>query len=81
MDFRIYDKDAIHGQVTQIACTGNFLAIGYSSGTILVYNLERVLDEDDDPLGKVTESRFELLYQFSFHKSAVTAMVFAQDNT
>jgi hypothetical protein len=57
------------------------LAIAYANGTVLVYNIERVLEEDDDPLSKVTESRFEMLFQFSFHKSAVSALVFASDNT
>lgn len=40
VEFQIYDREAMHGPVTCLATVGNFLAIGYASGTILVYNLE-----------------------------------------
>lgn len=38
--FQIYDREAIHGTVTCLAVSASLLAIGYSSGTVLVYNLE-----------------------------------------
>ena len=81
VEFRIYDKDALHGQVTYVASSGVYLAIGYSSGTVLVYNIEKPLEEEEDSLAKATESRFEMLFQFSFHKSSITSLVFASENT
>ena len=47
VDFQIYDREAIQGTVTCLATAGSFLAIGYSSGTILVYNLA-VMELDED---------------------------------
>lgn len=43
--FQIYDREAMHGTVTCLATVGSLLAIGYSNGTILVYNLEVMLSE------------------------------------
>lgn len=40
MDFKIYDKEAIHAQVSSLAVSNSLLAIGYTSGTILVYSME-----------------------------------------
>ena len=74
--YQIYDREAMHGTVTCLATVGSFLAIGHSNGTVLVYNLEVMLSEDE-MLDKLTHSRFELAHQFSFHKSAITAMVFS----
>ena len=45
VDFQVYDREAMHGTVTCVAVTGSLLAIGYTSGTVLVYNLEVVLTE------------------------------------
>lgn len=76
--FQIYDREAMHGTVTCLATVGSLLAIGYSSGTVLVYNLEAMLAEEET-LDKLSVSRFELAHQFSFHKSAVTCLVFSGD--
>lgn len=38
--YKIYDKEAEHGTVTHLKVSGNMLAVGYSSGTIIVYDLE-----------------------------------------
>lgn len=76
VEFQIYDREAMHGAVTCLATVGSLLAIGYSSGTILVYNLEVRLT-DKETQGKFSASPFELAHQFSFHKSAVTCMIFS----
>ena len=61
--------------MTSLAVAGSLLAIGYTNGTILVYNLEVILS-DEEASDKLSASRFELAHQFSFHKSAVSCMVF-----
>lgn len=38
--FKIYDKEAIYGYVTCLRACSDLLAIGYSSGTILVFSLK-----------------------------------------
>lgn len=68
--YQIYDKEAIHGTVTALQSTNTLLAIGYSSGTILVYDLDLSSEAD-----------FELIHQFSFHRSAITTMIFSDENT
>ena len=80
VDFQIYDREAIQGTVTCLATEGTFLAIGYSSGTILVYNLAAFVDETQTR-DKLSVSRFELAHQFSFHKTAVTCMEFSGEGT
>ena len=80
VEFQIYDKEAMHGLVTYIATSNSLLAIGYNDGTILVYNLEEFLPEGET-VNKLTESKFEQVHQFSFHKSAVTSLVFSSENT
>jgi hypothetical protein len=50
IQFKIYDKEALHGYVTHLSVSSDLLAIGYSSGTILVYNLK---SDDDGELEKV----------------------------
>ena len=37
---QVDNKEAEHGFVTRLKASGNLLAIGYSSGTILVYDLD-----------------------------------------
>jgi hypothetical protein len=46
VDFKIYDKEAIHGQVSCLAVSTSLLAIGYTSGTILVYSMEEPLQDE-----------------------------------
>ncbi len=67
--FKIYDKEAIHGHVTCLQATSDFIAIGYSSGTILVYSL------------KTESDSLEELHKFSFHRSNVTCLEFFNNNT
>ena len=40
IEYKIYDHEAQFGYVTYISVSANLLAIGYSSGTILVFNLD-----------------------------------------
>ncbi len=40
IQFKIYDKDALHGYVTCLQVSSDLIAIGFSSGTILVYSLK-----------------------------------------
>ena len=51
--FKIYDKEAKYGWVTCLKVSGNQLAIGYSSGTIIVVDLDldtALPDEDNKNL-------------------------------
>ena len=55
------------------------LAIGYSSGTIIVVDLDldnSLPDEDNKSL-----IQFSMLHKFSFHKTAVTTIIFDDNNT
>ncbi len=76
VDYQIYDTEALFGTVTCIATVGSLLAIGYTNGTVLVYNLDSILSEEESS-GKLSASRFELAHQFSFHKSAVSSLCFS----
>ncbi len=76
VDYQIYDTEALFGTVTCISTVGSLLAIGYTNGTVLVYNLESILSEEESS-GKLSASRFELAHQFSFHKSAVSCLCFS----
>lgn len=67
---QLYEKEAIHGQVSCVATSGDLVAVGYTSGTILVYQAE-----ESEAL------KFEQVHQFSFHKSAVNVIIFAEDGT
>ena len=59
--YQIYDREAIHGTVTSLAAQGTLLAIGYSNGTVLVYNLDVIMDEEETR-DKLSASRFELAH-------------------
>ena len=51
--FKIYDKEAKYGWVTFLKVSGDMLAIGYSSGTIIVFDLNlnnATPDEDNQTL-------------------------------
>jgi U3 small nucleolar RNA-associated protein 12 len=72
--FKLYEENAAHGYVTVLAASGFYLAVGYSSGTVVVYNLEL---EAAVHKGEC----FEIEHTFSFHRTAVTALVFADDDT
>ena len=80
VEYQIYDKEAMHGQVTYIGVSSSLIAIGYNDGTILVFDLDEQLP-DGATVDINTESRFEKVNQFSFHKSAITSIIFTQDNT
>ena len=69
--FKIFDEQAIHGYVTCLQASSDLIAIGYSSGSILVYRLK--LQEQENMIEKV--------HQFTFHRSPVTAVEFFNDNT
>lgn len=40
IEFKIYEDEAVYGHVTCLSATGDLIAIGFSSGTVLVYNLK-----------------------------------------
>ena len=67
--FKIYDKEALHGYVTCLQATSDYIAIGYSTGTILVYSL------------KLEEETLEEVHKFAFHRSQVTCIEFFNNNT
>ena len=65
--------------MTRLSASGNLLAIGYSSGTIIVIDLDTstmIQDEEN-------ESRmvFNTVHKFSFHRSGVSTILFDQQNT
>ena len=39
VDYQIYDREAVHGEVTCLASSGTLLAIGYTDGAVLVFDL------------------------------------------
>jgi hypothetical protein len=48
INYKIHDREAEFGFVTHLKVSDQLLAVGYSSGTILVFDLEsRVPDEED----------------------------------
>lgn len=40
VEFKVYADEAVHGYVTCLTTTADLVAIGYSSGTVLVYSLK-----------------------------------------
>jgi hypothetical protein len=74
--YKLFAEDAEHGYVTCIAASNLFLAVGFSSGTILVYNLG-----SPSLNAKHKGEPFEIDHVFSFHSSAVTTMTFADEDT
>ena len=72
LEHQIYDKEAIHGQVSCLTTSSNLIAIGYTSGTVLVFAMETSEDQ---------KTTFEQLHQFSFHKSAVNCLIITDNVT
>ena len=73
---QLYEEEAGHGFVTCLAASSMFLAVGYSSGTVVVYNLETELAS---PPHK--GENYEIEHTFSFHKTSVTALNFSDEDT
>ena len=49
VDIKIFDKEATYGFVTYLASYNNLLAVGFNSGTVIIYNMNReAFDEDVD---------------------------------
>ena len=69
VQFKVYDKEALHGHVTYLTASSDYLAVGFSSGTIIVYNL------------KAEGEELEQLHLFNFHRSPITSIVFFNNNT
>ena len=74
--YKLYEEDAENGFVTALTASGFFLAVGYSSGAVVVYNLEM----EPEQLTHKGQA-FEIEHSFSFHRSAVSSLVFADDDT
>lgn len=77
VEHQIYDKEAVHGEVTCLASSSTLLAIGYTDGTVLVFDL----GEPNQTPTQMTVSPFEQVHSFEFHRSSVTVLVFADENT
>ncbi len=45
IQYKVYDKEALHGHVTYLSSSSDYLAIGYSSGTIIVCNMKVEIEE------------------------------------
>jgi hypothetical protein len=73
---KIYDEDALHGYVTCLKVSSDCLAVGYSSGTVIVYRLKL-----ETAASTTEKASLEKLHQFSFHRSPVTALEFFNGNT
>ena len=73
---KLYEEEAGHGFVTCLGSSSMFLAVGYSSGTVVVYNLE---SEVISPVHK--GENYEIEHTFSFHKTSVTALNFSDEDT
>ena len=58
--------------MTRLTSSGSYLAIGYSLGYILVYDLD---------MGQMEDSRFPLIHKFNLHKSGISAIIFSENNT
>jgi WD40 repeat protein len=79
IEYKIYDKGAANGFVTCLKVSGGLMAIGYSSGTIVVVDLDLVngtKDEDDE-----SKQLFGQAHKFHFHRTAVTCILFDHSNT
>lgn len=73
---QLYEEEAGHGFVTCLAASSHFLAVGYSSGTVVVYNLETELASAPHK-----GETYEIEHTFSFHKTSVTALNFSDEDT
>jgi hypothetical protein len=75
IEFKLYEDEAIHGFVTCLAATAEMIAIGFSSGTVLVYSLK--LDNESNE----SKQKLQQLHSYSFHRSAITTIVFYSNDT
>ena len=73
------NKEAEHGSVTRLKASGNLLAIGYSSGTVIIYDLDlaNAVPDFDNP----EQLSLKQLNKFSFHRSGITSIIFDSNNT
>ena len=77
--YKIYDPEAQYGFVTCLRASGKLLAIGYSSGTILVYELDLAQTAPDQDNKDIM--LFDLAHKFNFHRSGVSCILFDDNNT
>lgn len=79
IEFKFYSKEAEFGQVTCLKASGQMLAIGYSTGTIIVIDLNldnTTQDEENEGITTLSE-----LHRFQFHRTSVTSLLFDDQNT
>ena len=76
---QIDNKSAEHGFVTCLKANKDKLAIGYSSGTVIVYDLDlaNASPDYDNP----EQLSLKQLMKFSCHRSGVTSLLFEENNT
>ncbi len=67
----------MHGEVTCLATADTLLAIGYQDGALLVFDL----GEPNQNPTHMTVSALEQVNSFEFHRTAVTAIIFSDENT
>jgi U3 small nucleolar RNA-associated protein 12 len=77
VEYQIYDREAVHGEVTCLAASTTLLAVGYSDGAVLIFDLGELNQSPTQML----VSPFEQVHCFEFHRSAVTALIFSDENT
>jgi len=77
IEHQIYDREAVHGEVTCLAASNSLLAIGYSDGAVLVFDLGEPIQTHT----QMTVSSFEQIHSFEFHRSAVNVIIFSDENT
>jgi len=62
IEHKFYDPEATHGFVTHLKVSANLLAIGFSSGTILVIDLD--LDNSAPDEDNATRLVFNTVHKF-----------------
>ena len=79
IEHKFYSREAEFGQVTCLKASRSSLAVGYSSGTIIVVDLNldnATADEENEGAIMLSE-----LHRFQFHRTGVTSLLFDDQNT
>lgn len=76
---QVDNKAAEHGFVTRLKASGSLLAVGYSSGTVIIYDLDLANAQPD--VDNTEQLCLKQLNKFSFHRSGITFLLFDRSNT
>lgn len=74
---KFYDSEATYGHVTSMALYDNtsdlratLLAVGFSTGHVIVYDFETIMQKNSGP------QNVEFLHKFNLHKSGIASLAF-----